>query len=58
MLVSLLETESELYNSGIVDVRTNTQKCIWYVPSFHPNNYASAQCFKEFPRVLSRTCIN
>ena len=35
VLVTMLETESEYYNTGIVDVSHKYQKCMWCVHSFY-----------------------
>ena len=50
VLVSLLETENEFYNNGIVDM-DNFQKCMDKTTIFYSYNYPFKKCSKKFSQI-------
>ena len=51
VLVSMLEPNSELYNTGIVDVSYRYPKCMSSVRNFHPDDYFASECGFEYSEI-------
>ena len=51
VLVSLLEPDNELYNTGIVDAFHKYPKMYVIRPQFYTHDYLIKECCREFPKV-------
>jgi hypothetical protein len=57
VLVSMLESDNELYNNGIVDVSYRYPKMYDTSTVFYPVNYTAKKCSYEFSTISKGTSV-